>query len=519
MPLSYTWNIVSTPLSGALPNPGPYVAQPPFTGRDARRDQFERGIRFANVPGGRADFVVHGGPRVQHVNSLQNIFLGVGDVVVDDGNYSGAVKYRFRSYRDFKVPDSVNKVEFRSIDRFTNPVFPFTGRYPLSHVFFTIDLGSSQFQGSMDEGKSRYVAGQLTNDRVIVAGGWNTVGGDHAISSSQTYFSGTGLWTTIAPMPYRKSQAAGIVLSGTGDFVVFGGTTGSFWDPIEGRRGCRYSFAGGTWSPMANSASVPRRDFEVVQIPDGRVFLPGGEGGVSFTGSEFWDPTTNLFSGTLPIPLAPLNREAYTTSLLNDGTVLVCGGRDPIVLEPSRHAFRFYPTLLSWSIEPSMSIGRAGHCTTVIEGLAFVMGGFTPGATASFPFGFPGPLGGTGDDYAAIDNVEVYDPDLRTWSFVPVMPKPRARFSTIGLLRDGGRIIAFGGYHTTEAITQVDEFSNDLYAWPGGPRTPLLKGVFDIKAVQFNHNANAQLNFKIIIPGGASGSTTFSGSQLFTTAG
>ena len=127
MPVSYSWDLVATPLSGSPPNVGTYVPTVP-TGRDPRRDQFERGIKFANVPGGRADFVVHGGPRVYHVNSIPNIYLGPSDVLVDSGRYSGVVKFRFRDYRRFPMPDSVNKNEYRSLDEVGNPVFPFTGR-------------------------------------------------------------------------------------------------------------------------------------------------------------------------------------------------------------------------------------------------------------------------------------------------------------------------------------------------------------------------------------------------------
>jgi len=452
------------------------------------------------------------------VNSLLNVYHGPGDVIVEDGRYSGVVKFRFRDYRRFKMPDSINNLEFRSSDRFTNPVFPFTGQYSADHIFFTVASGSVSFQGSMNVGRSRYVSGRLLTDLAIVAGGWlsNGITGS-ALNSAQTFFSGTGLWTTIATMPFFKSQAAGVVLSGSGDFVVFGGTTSSFWDAAEGARACRYISASGTWIPTANSASVSRRDFEVVQIPDGRVFLPGGLG-PSFTGSEFYNPATNTFSGTSALPLPPLNRESFTTTLLSDGTVLVCGGRDPVDLEPSRHAFRFYPTIQSWSIEPSMSVGRAAHQATFIDGQVVVMGGFTSAATASFPFGFPGPIGGTGDDFGANADVEMYDPNLGTWRTTAPMPVPRARFSTFGYIKDGGRIIVFGGYGNAEdPIEQVDLYAFENDDWT--TVTPLPSGVFDIDVVQLNSVGQTTLDFKILIPGGALSGSTFSGSQLYRTSG
>lgn len=127
MAVTYSWDLVPSFTLGPLPDPGSYVAQVP-AGRDPRKFQFERGIKFANVPGGRADFVVHGGPRVYHVNSVGNVRQLPFDTIRRDGMYSGAIKFRFRNYRNTPVPASVNKIESRSIDAFTNPVFDFTGR-------------------------------------------------------------------------------------------------------------------------------------------------------------------------------------------------------------------------------------------------------------------------------------------------------------------------------------------------------------------------------------------------------
>lgn len=524
MPTSYTWDLVETPLSGSPPNPGPFVPTPPGTvgiggSRDSRRDQFERGIKFANVPGGRADFVVHGGPRVYHVNGVPNVLQEAGEKIQRSGMYSGDIKFRFRNYRRFPVPASVNKVEFRSSNRFTDPVFPFTGQYPSDHTFFSIGDGTSEFEGNMAFGRSRYAAGLLlTASQAIVAGGWlSNSSGISALSSSQTYFSGTGLWTTIQSMPTGKIYPAGVVLSGTGNFLVVGGSSGSAGDDVEGARGYLYQVASGTWIPTSGTARVARRDFEMVQIADGRVFLPGGLGS-SFTGSEFYDPATNSFSGTLPLPMAPLNREGFTTTLLGDNSILVVGGWDPSDKVPLDHSFRFYPSQLSWSIEPSMSFGRAGHQTVYTDGNVLVMGGYDPSDRASFPFLFPSPLGGFGAETSTFGKVEIYNPVDRTWRLTSDMPVSRARFGAVGYERDGGRVIVFGGHNSFVATSRVDIFVFQTETWT--TVTSLLTGTFDIEAVLLNPG-NATGDFKILIPGGTlSGSVPmFSGSQLYRTSG
>lgn len=519
MPTSYTWEISVTQLTGTAPSPGPYVPQPPAYGSgDPRKVQFERGIKFANVPGGRADFVVHGGPRVQHVNSVANILQTPGDTLSKTGTYSGDVKFRFRSYRRFPVPDSVSKIEFRSSNRYTDPIFPFTGQYPPDHQFFVLGSGTVVMQGDMPYGMSRYAAGNLPDFRVIVAGGFlSSSVGFQALSGAHTYFSGTGAWTALPDMPSAKIYPAGVVLSGTGDFFVIGGSSGSGWDPVEGVRAYRYVHASGAWFPTATDASVPRSDFEVVQIADGRVFIPGGLN-VAFTGSELWDPSTNQFSATLPIPLEPYNREAYTTTLLSDNSVMVCGGWDPMDRKPLRHAFRFYPSLMSWSIEPSMSFGHAGHQASFIDGKLLVMGGYDPDEITTFPFPFPGPPAGQGSEYSSFAATEIYDFNTRVWTTTTPMPVPRARFGSFAYNRDGGRVIVFGGHDKFVPTKEVDVFIFETEQWLAV--APLASGVFDIKAVALEPN-NAFNNFKILIPGGilTGSSPMFSGSQLYNTSG
>jgi len=124
MAASYSWNLTSQPFSGVPPDPGAYVQQP--LGKDVRKKQFERGMKFANVPGARADFVIHGGPRVYHINSVQNHYIGPisNEINFKDrtNGLSGAIRYR-----RFKLPDSV-KGETRNLDSFGNPIFPGTGR-------------------------------------------------------------------------------------------------------------------------------------------------------------------------------------------------------------------------------------------------------------------------------------------------------------------------------------------------------------------------------------------------------
>lgn len=75
--------------------------------RGARAAQFSRGIKFANVPGGRSDMVFHpGSGRVAHVNTVETVLNGPLGIEMS-GNYSGAIKFRFRSYKEFPIPEKI----------------------------------------------------------------------------------------------------------------------------------------------------------------------------------------------------------------------------------------------------------------------------------------------------------------------------------------------------------------------------------------------------------------------------
>jgi len=107
----------------------------PTLRRDPRRDQFARGMKLANVPGGKSDFVVIDGVNVVKVNSIQGVYQLPADSVPQSSRkaYSGAVNHRkFKVITALMVaagslPASIHAPDQRSIDQFGNFIYPFTG--------------------------------------------------------------------------------------------------------------------------------------------------------------------------------------------------------------------------------------------------------------------------------------------------------------------------------------------------------------------------------------------------------
>lgn len=161
----FSWDLTSQAISGSAPNPGTYAPSVPLFGKDARKSQFERGIKWANVPGGRADFVVHGGPRVYHVNSLCNLQQQVISNEIPrsakggfgSSGYDGTIRFR-----RVQVPDIVSLKEgrntnvFGEVQFFTNYVTPPAAPAPPT---------------TLNSGLTRYYP--LTSDGTDVVGGFN----------------------------------------------------------------------------------------------------------------------------------------------------------------------------------------------------------------------------------------------------------------------------------------------------------------------------------------------------------
>ena len=135
-PTTFTWAIATAsfvmPPTASL---GP-ASTPTY---QVRNNLFKRGIGFANVPGGKAENVVHGGPRVWHVNCVMNILQQPSDKYFGDdpGLMSGVVRFRGHSARMVRVPNVVCGQSPRFVSLAENPTVHFasSGTVPLTMSF------------------------------------------------------------------------------------------------------------------------------------------------------------------------------------------------------------------------------------------------------------------------------------------------------------------------------------------------------------------------------------------------
>lgn len=556
LPTTYTWPLPAPTGSSPPPpfNPGPPVTSlPSFS--DPRKLQFGPGIRFANVPGGKASNAqqLNGKGQVFHVSTVIGAH-GHADSIDDK---SGVVQSRRRS--NFKrVPAAVRHYETRQSDRFGNPVTPGVGQYPPGYQFVTIDPGfwNATALQNVKFPVSRYTALPLADLRIFKAGGLDATGTPS--SGSEIYATGSGIWANLPDMPGQKSLGASALLP-NGDVLVLGGSGSSAADSTSS---FHYSIVQNSWkvTSVPSGTIVPRQDFQIIALNDGRILAPGGCGLLSgtsqFTGSELFipsgtggtygNPPNEYWTGSISIPLYPFNRRGYTLTKLNDGSVLMLGGYDPQTLQNYAHALRYVPSNISlpgsrgtWIIEASMSFARSGHAACLLDDGKVLVAGGNGGPGSNLAGAFPWPMGAAQGSRVAIPEAEIFNPGNATltdsgwsgsittrigsvtasdggiyttgsfawsaplvygsgtWSLAGQMRRKRARFAIMPLRLDGheGRVLVAGGFDDNTYLTSSELFDYEFKTWT--EITPMQQPSAWVMAFLLSNNP-----YQVMVPSG-----------------
>jgi hypothetical protein len=131
--------------------------------------------------------------------------------------------------------------------------------------------------------------------------------------------------------------------------------------------------------------------------------------------------------------------------VLNDGRVLLTGGRTGPDLTATDSAEIYDPTTNAFTETAAMAVARARHSIVKQDtGEVIVMGG----------------VDDAGD---ATDSVEIFDPVTETWS--PGPPLPRARDLFTATVLPGGRIVVAGGRDGATTLGDVWTIDRTLSEW------------------------------------------------------
>jgi hypothetical protein len=215
-----------------------------------------------------------------------------------------------------------------------------------------------------------------------------------------------------------------------------------------------YDYRTGRFTAIA-PMGVPRETHSATLLKNGKVLIAGGGRGgmpggyVAYTTAEIFDPASNTFT-TLAAHMT-VDRVAPAATLLDDGRVLIAGGKSGKIRGPFGGASLFYFTPLETaegfdpetnSFRPVASMQTAhylGVATKLNNGMVLITGGWTA---------VGGVIGGKRD-------TELFDPAHNIFSGGDLHI---ARFNQTSTMLPDGDVMVAGGIDRDGNVTATVEF-------------------------------------------------------------
>jgi N-acetylneuraminic acid mutarotase len=240
----------------------------------------------------------------------------------------------------------------------------------------------------------------------------------------------TGQWAATGINSTRVGHTATLLrdMMPNGKVLVAGGSAGStssyIFDPANPA------------TPVIAAALTHTRTKHAATLlavpflsPPGLVLVSGGEGvapGTYLASAELYNPTTDSWVDTGSLNLA---RSMHTSTLLNNGRVLVVGGLGgpiPVAIPVAEQYVIVTPTVGYWVPAGNLITARYGHTATLL------------------PNGKVLVAGGNDTSGVALSSAELYDPATGQWSATGSLSTARFQH-TATLLPDGRVLVVAGG--------------------------------------------------------------------------
>jgi hypothetical protein len=337
----------------------------------------------------------------------------------------------------------------------------------------TANPSAHGFQATGDMGTERagHTATLLANGNVLITGGFNNTDNlatAESFDPASRTFTSTGTMTTP-----RFSHTATLLANGTavtnGNVLITGGSNGSsdvstaeLFDPVTG-----------TFTNTGAMSEV-RSEHTATLLANGKVLLACG---TASNVAELFDPATGTFASTTGGMITP-GRWGCTATLLNDGTVLITGGRDAenvFDAGPINTAEEYNPATGTFTATSPMTNFRYGHTATLLNNGNVLLAG--------------------GINGNSLQDAELFDPTSRTFSATGLMSSARANHTST-LLNDGTVLVA-GGFSFFPApgggFATADVFD---------PTTNTFAPTAPLGTARFLHTATQLNNNQVLITGG-----------------
>lgn len=248
----------------------------------------------------------------------------------------------------------------------------------------------------------------------------------------------------------------------------------------------------GTWT-LTGSLNVARANFTATLLQNGQVLVVGGRDNnyTPLASAELYNPSTGTWTTTGSLHTA---RYDHTATLLQNGQVLVAGGyrMDPSTYStiPLASAELYNPATGTWTTTGSLHTGRAFDTMTLLNnGQVLVAGGL-------------GQAVGTTINILA--SAELYTPSTGTWKTTGSMNAARTGH-TATLLNNGLVLVAAG--EGSSFLTSAELYDPSKGKWT-------LTG--SLNNARDQHAATLLSNGQVLIAGGSNGNACLASAELYT---
>mmetsp|Transcript_35344 Transcript_35344/g.101636 ORF Transcript_35344/g.101636 Transcript_35344/m.101636 type:complete len:397 (-) Transcript_35344:185-1375(-) len=245
----------------------------------------------------------------------------------------------------------------------------------------------------------------------------------NALRDVQCFDPVVGSWETLPPMIHGRIRPAAVFCGGY--IYVLGGLDGA-------RALCaaeRYNPATNTWEELP-PMHRPRYAGAATALPRGSVIAFAGElteAGLAAS-IEVFDPEANAWE------LLP----AVRTPSCGAAVALVGGGRTAFQLGGLGLSGQALPAAEQLNLGPALACASVGGSAEMGHRFQPPNWGPVPpmltprhlASAAGFGSG-AAVVGGKGPTFEAVNNVEIYDPEARTWQALAPLPSPRLRAAVV----------------------------------------------------------------------------------------
>src|SRR5436190_14266364 len=256
--------------------------------------------------------------------------------------------------------------------------------------------------GSLAEERLWHTATLMSDGKVLVAGGTESVFGDDGISSAEFYDPATGIWTSAGELAHRRFDHTATLLT-NGKVLVVGGSD----DVSDLAIAELYDLQSRTWTETGSLIEA-RAGQTATLLPNGMVLVAGGvNNGTYLATAELYDPKSGTWASTGSLAT---NRAYHTATLLPNGMVLVTGGFSRLHSDiPGTVSAELYdPKSGTWTATGSLAHGRYFHTATLLpNGKVLVAAGYG------------------GFVLRSLKSAELYDPASGVWTVTDNLAEAR----------------------------------------------------------------------------------------------